>query len=339
MRDLAVGDSIDQYQVADLLGRSGMASLFKAVDRDSGEVVVLKVPHLQYESDVAFHERFRREEEIGLRLDHPNVVRVLRPREKTRMYLAMEYVEGESLRALLRSSGPLPVERALAIARQLCAALSHLHQRGVVHRDLKPENVLVTPSGGVKLLDFGIALLDSARRLTWASLSGTLGTPDYMAPEQIRGRRGDSRTDVYGLGTVLYELLTGRLPYEAPNAAALLHAKTRRGPASLRQHRRDLSPAVEAVVLRAIARDPRDRYPGADEMGADLENPSSARARHPPLALRKGTDPASARRWVLGWLLGCAVAVGAIGEAEAPRPPPEASPTAGAPHPGEVRAP
>ena len=283
MRDLAVGDRVDQYEITDLLTRSGMASIFKATDRDSGATVVLKVPHLQYESDVVFYERFQREEEIGRRLDHPGIVRVLAPCEKSRMYLAMEYVEGQSLRALLRAKGPLPTEEALDIARQLCGALSYLHHEGVVHRDVKPENVLlVPPSGAVKLLDFGIALLESARRLTWAGLSGTLGTPDYMAPEQIRGRRGDARTDVYAAGTILYEMLTGHLPFDADNAAAILRAKTHRAPTPPGDYVRGLHPSLQAIVLKALARDPRDRHRTADELLADLREPFAVSRRARP---------------------------------------------------------
>src|SRR5262249_53760052 len=158
------------------------------------------------------HERFRREEDLGQRLDHPFVVKFLRPRRKSRMYIAMELVEGTSLRALLQREKTVPVQRALDIAAKICEALVYLHDQRVVHRDLKPENVILLPDGSVKLLDFGIALDESARRLTWTGLSSTVGTPDYMAPEQVGGRRGDARTDVYALGTIAYEMLTGHMP-------------------------------------------------------------------------------------------------------------------------------
>ena len=228
--DVVGGESLDQYDLTELLARSGMASIFKALDRESGATVALKIPHLQFESDIVFHERFRREEDIGKRLEHPSIVRVLSPRQKSRMYLAMEYVEGTSLRAMMQAKKRLPVDQALDIARQISAALVYLHGLKVVHRDLKPENILVTAEGQVKLLDFGIALDEVGRRLTWAGLSATIGTPDYMAPEQIGGRRGDTRTDVYALGTILYEMLTGELPFQAPNAQAMMRAKTSSGP-------------------------------------------------------------------------------------------------------------
>jgi len=295
MRDLATGDFVDQYEITEVLARSGMATLFKALDRHSDRAVVLKVPHVQYECDVAFYERFRREEEIGHRLDHPNIVKVLSATEKSRTYLAMEYVEGRSLRAILRAGGPLRAEFALDVARQLGTALSYLHRHGVVHRDLKPENVLlVPPENTVKLLDFGIALLDSARRLTWAGLSGTLGTPDYMAPEQIRGRRGSARTDLYALGVILYEMLTGHLPHEAPSTAALLRAKLRRPPTPPKAYQKDLHPALQAIVLKALAREPQDRYGSAEEMLAHLVEPYASPASERP-ALESRRPPGC--RW------------------------------------------
>ncbi len=275
MREVTVGDRLDQYQIGELLAHSGMASIFKAVDTDSGQVVALKVPHMQFESDVVFFERFQREERIGQKLDHPNIVKVLKPRAKTRMYMAMEYVEGRSLRAMLQSGGPLATERALEIARQLCEALAYLHAQRVIHRDLKPENLLFTATGQLKILDFGIALDESARRLTWAGLSSAMGTPDYMAPEQIGGRRGDERTDVYAVGTLLFEMLTGNLPYDATNPHALMRAKTNDEPKSASYFLPSIDPALDAIILRAIARAPRDRYATVVDLLAHLRDPAS----------------------------------------------------------------
>jgi serine/threonine-protein kinase len=276
MRELTDGDLLDQYRLGELLARSGMASIFKATDTESGAPVALKIPHMQFESDVVFFERFKREESIGQKLDHPHIVKVLKPRAKTRMYLAMEYVEGKSLRAIMQSSGKVPVDRALDIAQKVGDALVYLHGRKVVHRDLKPENVLVTADGQVKILDFGIALDETARRLTWAGLSSAVGTPDYMAPEQIAGRRGDERTDVYALGTMVFEMLTGELPHEAPNPHALLSAKTNDDPRPLGYFLPSVDPALDAVVVRAIQRSPRDRYQTVAQFLTDLRDPKAA---------------------------------------------------------------
>jgi serine/threonine protein kinase len=274
VREVSVGETLDQYQITELIARSGMASILKAIDTESGRTVALKVPYPQFEADVVFYERFRREEAIGQRLDHPNIIKVLTPRRKSRMYIAMEYVEGASLRALLRDKRPFAPERALRYARQVCGALVYMHAHGVIHRDLKPENMLITQAEQVKIMDFGIALDESARRLTWAGLSTTIGTPDYMAPEQISGRRGDARTDIYSLGMILYEMLTANLPYEGVNVYAVMKAKSSEDPQPPSRFVPDLDPRLEEIVLRAIERAPRNRYASAKEMLADLEDPA-----------------------------------------------------------------
>lgn len=274
MREVSVGENLDQYKLTEVIARSGMASIFKAIDQIDGSTVAIKVPYMQFESDVVFYGRFQREEEVGRRLDHPGIIKVLTPRRKSRMYIAMEYVEGLSLRALMREPGGMPTEKALDIARQLCETLVYMHGQGVVHRDLKPENILVTADGKVKIMDFGIALDESARRLTWSGLSSTIGTPDYMAPEQVSGRRGDVRTDIYSLGVILYEMLTGNLPYSGPNVYNVMRAKTADDPQPPSAFKPDIDPHLEEIVLHAIERSPRDRYASAQEMLEDLRDPS-----------------------------------------------------------------
>lgn len=275
MREVNVGDKLDQYELTELIARSGMASIFKARDLvNGGATVAIKVPYMQFESDVLFYNRFQREEEVGRRLQHPNIIGVRAPRHKSRMYIAMEYVEGTSLRALMHEQRPLDEQKALDLAGQICSALVYMHAQGVVHRDLKPENVLIEEGGQVKIMDFGIALDESARRLTWSGLSSTIGTPDYMAPEQVSGRRGDARTDIYALGTILYEMLTGQLPYVGDNVYSLMRAKTNEDPQPPSRVRPDFDPHLEEIILHAIERQPRYRYASAAEMLEDLRDPS-----------------------------------------------------------------
>jgi len=280
MREVSVGEKLDQYQLTEVIARSGMASIFKATDTLSGQTVAIKVPYVQFESDVVFYSRFQREEEVGHRLDNPHIIKVLTPQKKSRMYIAMEYVDGISLRAVMKDFRPMALDRALDYTTQLCEALAYMHSEKVVHRDLKPENVLVTGDGVLKIMDFGIALDESARRLTWSGLSSTIGTPDYMAPEQVSGRRGDARTDIYSLGVILYEMLTGELPYSGSNVYAMMKAKTTEDPQPPTHFRPDLDPHLEEIILHAIERAPRDRYASAAEMLKDLRDPAQVVIRN-----------------------------------------------------------
>lgn len=288
MQELLPGQVLDQYQVIDVLARSGMASIYRARDIENGRTVVLKVPYPQYESDVVFHQRFQREEEIGLRLEHPAIIKVFRPRTKSRVYLALEYVEGETLRERLererelRGTARLPIPLAVQLAGQLADAVAYLHAQGVVHRDLKPENIMLTPSGAIKIMDFGIALDRTARRMTWGGLSQTTGTPDYMAPEQIQGKRGDDRVDVYSMGVILYELLTGAPPFTESNVYAAMERKMHDFAVPPRALRPEIPEGLEELTLRALARDPIDRPSGAAQFKEWLVNPEAMRALPPP---------------------------------------------------------
>ena len=194
--------------------------------------------------------------------------------EKSRPYLVIEYVEGRSLCHVLASEGRMPKERAIILAKRICEAIVYMHGQGVVHRDLKPENVVLDASGAPRIVDFGIALDYSDRRLTWGRLSNRLGTPEYMAPEQIRGRRGDARVDVYALGAILYELLSGTTPFAGGGVGVLLKAKLRDDPRPLADAASDVDPALAAIVMRALARDPKARFSSAADMLAALTDPT-----------------------------------------------------------------
>ena len=217
-KEIGVGQALDnRFEITDVIAKSGMASLFKANDRQSGAAVAIKVPHLQIESDPAGFDRFQREEEIGIRLNHPYILKILPVEKKSRPYIVMEYLEGQTLSELLKNVHPLPEPDAVKIASRICTALSYMHQNGVIHRDLKPQNIMLCNDGTIRIMDFGIARAENSRRLTFVGFTPTMGTPDYMAPEQVKGQQADERSDLYSLGAMLYEMLTGVVPYPFDN--------------------------------------------------------------------------------------------------------------------------
>ena len=195
------------------ISRSGMATIYKAFDLKENHPVALKIPHMQYESDVSFFSRFQREAEIGRILNHPNILKFYEPDpSQSRPYIVMELLEGRTLAQVLNEVKPFPIDDALQIAAHIADALAHMHEKGVVHRDLKPQNVMICKDGSLRIMDFGIARATDMRRLTFVGFTPAMGTPDYMAPEQVKGRRGDARTDIYSLGAMLYEMVTGEAP-------------------------------------------------------------------------------------------------------------------------------
>jgi serine/threonine-protein kinase len=216
MYSLQSSDQLDHYRIESLTTQSGMASIYRATDLRNGRTIAIKVPHLEVESDPLFYDRFKREEEIGRKLDHPGVMRVFDDEDRSRVYMVMERVNGRSLRHILTEQKKLPAERAVRIALGICDALEYVYRNGVVHRDLKPENVMVDSEDHIKLIDFGIAGSVGMRRLTFAKLARAMGTPDYISPEQVKSKRGDARSDVYALGIMLYEMLTGEVPFHGP---------------------------------------------------------------------------------------------------------------------------
>jgi len=274
--ELQAGHVLDgRFQIVDAINRSAMSSVFKATDLKTGRLVALKVPLPNLEGDPAGFSRFEREAEIGRTLDHPGILKFVHvePKEKSRPYLVMEFLEGQTLERLMQQIRPLPEADALPIVSQVCDALEYLHQHEVVHRDLKPQNIMLCTDGSVRIMDFGIAKAASSRRLTFGGFSPTMGTPDYMAPEQVKGRRGDTRTDIYSLGAILYEMVTGRVPFEGENAYVVMNARLLSDPVAPRVHNPNIRPQVEEIILHAMAREPADRYPSAAAMKADIDAP------------------------------------------------------------------
>lgn len=272
MTTLEAGDTLDHYRLDATVARSGMATLFKATDLRDGRLVAIKVPHPEMEADPVLVERFRREQEIGQELDHPGVVKTYDGEERSRLYMVIEWMEGRLLRTILNQERKLPIDRATHFALQILDALDTMHKHGVVHRDLKPENIMVDAEDRIKLIDFGIAMKEDARRITFVDMTATLGTPDYISPEQVKGQRGDQRSDIYSLGIMFYEMLTGEPPYTGPNPLAVMNERLLHDPEPARSRRREISPELNEILNRALVREPRQRYQTAGEMAWELEH-------------------------------------------------------------------
>lgn len=288
--EIQPGQTLDnRFEIIEVISRSGMASIFKARDLKTNEIVAVKIPHMQFESDVAFFSRFQREAEIGGKLNHPNILRFIDVPEQSRPYIAMEYLQGKTLADMMNEVRPFPVEDAVQIASRICDALAHMHENKIVHRDLKPQNVMLCEDGSLRIMDFGIAKSMEARRLTFAGLTSTMGTPDYMAPEQVKGKRGDARTDIYALGAMLYEMTTGRVPFDGPNPFIVMNSRLTGDPVAPRKRNPDVPPEIEEIILHAMEREPHRRYASAAAMKAELDDPGKVvlTGRHHHLRLPK----------------------------------------------------
>ena len=274
-QDVQPGQMLDdRYAIDDIVARSGMATIYKARDIKTGKTMALKIPFLHLESDPNFFTRFKREQEIGVKLNHPYIMRV-DPDDgnRSRQYMVMEYLEGQTLGHLMRTVHPMPLNDALRITSRICEALQYMHENSVVHRDLKPDNVMICNDGSIRIMDFGIAKVEGSRRLTFGAFQPAMGTPDYMAPEQVRGKRGDPRTDVYSLGAILYEMVTGSVPYDGNTPLLIMNARLTGDPVAPRKKNPDITPQVEEIILHALARDPVERYASAASMKQELDHP------------------------------------------------------------------
>ncbi len=282
------GARVDGYTILGTLGHGGMSDVYHAHDEAEQREVTLKFPHDEIMGDPATYERFSREIKIGQLLDHPNIQKLYAVAQQNRVpYLVLEYVPGQTLRHVLgeKNEAGNAVEWAVSFGVQIGRALAYAHEKGVFHRDMKPENVIVTPDGTAKVMDFGIAFVEGARRITWGSLSNQIGTPDYMAPEQIKGQRGDARTDVYALGMMIYEMAAGRLPYEGDNSLSIMsqHVTVSAPPLSKFC---TISSALEETIMKALRRDSARRWPTMAAFVAALEHPDTVDAN----ALRQERD-------------------------------------------------
>ena len=268
--DTLIGTLFDgRYRVIRKLGAGGMANVYLAEDQELGRRVAIKILNERHAGDEQFVERFRREAKNAAALSHPNIVSIYdRGEAEGTYYIAMEFLDGRSLKELIVQRGPAPVTVAVEYARQILSALRFAHRHGIVHRDIKPHNVLVDAEGRVKVTDFGIARAGASQMTEAGSI---VGTAQYLSPEQARGTDVDQRSDLYSLGIVLYELLTGTLPFngDTPVEIAMKHLSTIPEPPSAK--RPDVPRELDLIVTRALAKDPADRYQSAEEMDADLE--------------------------------------------------------------------
>ena len=236
-----------------------MATVFKATDLDTGTIVAIKVPHPEMESDPVMYDRFKREEDIGTRMDHPGVMKVLpnQPvgRRSTSSWSGFPAACSAPSSTKKRSC---PLARAVHLTIGICEALEYIHTHGVAHRDMKPENVMVDENDNIRLIDFGIAANAGSRRLTFANFSQGMGTPDYISPEQVRGKRGDARSDIYALGVMLYEMLTGRVPFTGPNPFAVMNDRLLNQPIPPRELEPSITPQIQEILYRALGTRPEE---------------------------------------------------------------------------------
>jgi serine/threonine-protein kinase len=267
-----------RYELGEPLGQGGMAEVFRGRDTRLGRDVAVKVLRAELAGDPTFLARFRREAQAAASLNHPNVVSVYDTGDDNGVpFIVMEYVEGRTLREILRTQGRMLPQRAMEIVADVCAALEHAHEQGIVHRDIKPANVMLNNAGTVKVMDFGIARAITASTSTMTQTAAVIGTAQYLSPEQARGEHVDARSDVYSTGCLLYELLTHQPPFTGDSPVAVAYQHVREDPTLPSVLNPDVEPAAESVVMKAMAKNPGNRYQTAAEMRDDLLRAAAGR--------------------------------------------------------------
>ena len=319
----------DRYELSDLLGLGGMSEVHLARDVRLRRDVAIKLLRVDVARDPSLTERFQREAQHAAALNHPAIAAVYDTGEVPTPngplpYIVMEYVDGQTLRDVVGTDGPMPQRRALDVIAEVCQALTFSHQRGIIHRDVKPANIMIGTAGAVKVVDFGIAkaLADTGHGVT--QTGAVLGTAHYLSPEQARGDRVDARTDVYSLGCVLYELTTGETPFDGDSAVAVAYQHVRRQPVAPSTRNGELSSELDAIVAKAMAKNPDNRYQTAAEMHTELVRLSgemgSSSAPRTATAGRSGGG--SITRWLIAVaalaVLAVAVTVGVDRMRDAP---------------------
>ena len=266
---VAPGEQIDHYRVDTVVMSGPTVAIFRGIDLQTGRAVAIKVPHPEMETDQAFLDRLRREEEIDENLSHSGLLKGIKDEHRSRFYIVTEWYEGQTLRQLLSQQKKLSPAKAVQIARDVCDVLEYIHGHGVVHRNLRPENIMVGADDQVKLTGFELAAKEGAPRLTFTSIAQLVGSSAYISPEELAGKRGDERSDIYSLGVILYEMLTGVTPFPGNDP----YDRLRKHPVPPREIDPSITPQLQEVIYRALEREHKNRYVNAHDFARDLAHP------------------------------------------------------------------